>query len=279
MMRSLFIASSGMQAQQMNIDVISNNLANVNTTGFKKSRVDFQSLLYQSIKKPVAAESGFFSPTGTEVGNGVRVAGTLMDFAQGVVGETGNDLDICIEGKGFFMVELPDGRVGYTRAGAFRINNNGFLVDSNGYPLLSSTGNANSEGALTVEGKTMKYIKPDTDSNDVSIGPDGVISTEKVGGDDSGAPVVELALFANPSALESVGATTYVANAVCGKITVGNPSEGSCGVLQSGFLENSNVVIVEEMVKMIIAQRAYEINSKSISTSDEILSMTNNLKR
>jgi len=278
MMRSLFIASSGMQAQQMNVDVISNNLANVNTTGFKKSRVDFQSLLYQSIRKPAGAEGGFFNPTGTEIGNGVRVAGTALDFSQGIINETGNELDLCIDGSGFFMVELPDGRVGYTRAGSLRINNDGYLINANGYPLLSSQGNAGSGSALTAGGKTLKYIKPDTKENTVTIGPDGTISTEKTSGT-SGGPVLELAIFANPSALESVGATTFVANEACGKLTIGKPASGGLGVLQSRFLENSNVVIVEEMVKMIIAQRAYEINSKSLTTSDEILAMTNNLKR
>jgi len=278
MMRSLFIASSGMLAQQMNIDVISNNLANVNTTGFKKSRVDFQSLLYQSIRRPVASENGFFNPTGTEVGSGVRIAGTLSNFEQGIPQETGNDLDLCLEGRGFFMVALPDGRVGFTRDGSFRIDSRGYLVNSSGFPLLSSQGNV-SEGSLTVDGKTMKYIKPDTDNNTITIGMDGAISTEKVAGDDSGAPVLEIAVFTNPAALESAGSTIYVANDVCGEITIDQPSKNGMGFVWSGFLEASNVKIVEEMVKTIIAQRAYEINSKSITTSDDIMGMTNNLKR
>mgnify|MGYP005853421535 CR=1 FL=1 len=279
MMRSLFIASSGMLAQQMNIDVIANNLANVNTTGFKKSRVDFQSLLYQSIRRPVASENGFFNPTGTEIGCGVRVAGTLSDFEQGIAQETGNDLDLCLEGRGFFMVALPDGRVGFTRDGAFRIDSEGYLVNSSGFRVLSSRGNAAGGTSLSAGGKTMKYIKPDTDNNTISISMDGTISTEKVAGDSSGAPVLELAVFTNPAALESAGSNIYVANDVCGETTIDQPGNNGMGFVRSGFLEASNVKIVEEMVKMIIAQRAYEINSKSVTTSDEIIGMTNNLKR
>lgn len=276
MMRSLYIASSGMRAQQMNVDVISNNLANVNTTGFKKSRADFQSLLYQSIRRPVASDGGFFNPTGIEIGNGVRVISTSNSFDQGIPEETGNDLDLCIEGRGFFMVEMPNGQVGYTRNGSFRLDKDGYLVNANGFRLLSSKGNT-SGSTVTVAGKTMKYIVPDTDTNTVNISQDGIISTEKVSG--SSAPVLELAGFPNPGALESAGSTIFVDNEVCGEVVINQPTKGGTGSLQTGFLEASNVQIVEEMVKMIIAQRAYEINSKSIQTSDDILGLTNNLKR
>lgn len=279
MMRSLFTASSGMLAQQTNIDVISNNLANVNTTGFKKSRVDFQSLLYQTLRKPVASEGGFFNPTGIEIGNGVRVVGTLKDYSEGMIQETGNLLDVCIDGSGFFMIELPDGSVGYTRAGSFQIDSEGYLINSNGYRLLSSKGNATASASISVDGKTMKYIKPDTDTNTINISADGTVSTEKVDATSTSAPRIELATFKNPAALESIGATIFAANEVAGKVSVDQPSKNNMGMLQTGFLESSNVKIVEEMVKMIIAQRAYEINSKSIQTSDEILSMTNNLRR
>lgn len=279
MMRSLFTASSGMLAQQTNIDVISNNLANVNTTGFKKSRVDFQSLLYQALRKPVASEGGFFNPTGIEVGNGVRVVGTLKDYSEGMIQETGNSLDVCIDGSGFFMIELPDGSVGYTRAGSFQIDSEGYLTNGNGYRLLSSQGNATASSSISVDGKTMKYIKPDTDTNTINISADGTVSTEKVDATSTSAPVIELATFKNPAALEAIGATIFTANEVAGEVSIDEPTKSNMGALQSGFLESSNVKIVEEMVKMIIAQRAYEINSKSIQTSDEILSMTNNLRR
>lgn len=278
MMRSLFTASSGMLAQQTNIDVISNNMANVNTTGFKKSRADFQSLLYQALRRPAATE-GFFSPTGIEVGNGVRIVGTLKDFSGGMLQETGNALDVAIQGQGFLMVELPDGTVGYTRDGALRIDTEGYLVNPSGYYILSSQGNESTERSISVDGKTMKRILPETADNVIDIAPNGIISTELVGGEDNNAPVIELANFVNPAALESGGANIYYYNEVAGEITIGSPLESGLGSLQSGFLESSNVKIVEEMVRLIIAQRAYEINSKSIQTSDELLGMTNNLRR
>lgn len=277
MMRSLFIASSGMQGQQFNLDVISNNLANVNTTGFKKSRADFQSLVYQSIKKPVHSETGFFNPTGVEAGNGVRVIGTLKEFAQGIPQETGNELDLSIEGQGFFMVQMPNGEAGYTRDGAFRIDGEGYLVNANGYYLVSPEGNEATDPSVTVDGKSMKRIKPETETNEIHISEKGVVTTEEESGDN--APVIYLANFINPAALESQGSNIYKANDVCGEISIEEPTEEGLGFVQSGFLEGSNVKVVEEMVKMIIAQRAYEINSKSIQTSDEILGMTNNLKR
>lgn len=277
MMRSLFIASSGMQAQQFYMDVIANNLANVNTTGFKKSGLDFQSLLYQSVRKPVASEAGFFNPTGIEVGNGVRVVGTPVDLEQGSSQETGNDLDLAINGRGYFMVHLPSGEVGYTRSGSFKADSEGFLVNAAGYRLLSSKGNTNPTGSVTVEGKSLKYIKPDTETNTISISEGGLVTTEKVNGTNS--PMLELANFANPLALESMGGTLFTANEVCGKITIAQPTQEGLGTVQSGFIEASNVKVVEEMVKMIMAQRAYEVNSKSIQTSDEMMGLTNNLKR
>ncbi|QNB47031.1 flagellar basal-body rod protein FlgF [Thermanaerosceptrum fracticalcis] len=277
MLRSLYIASSGMQAQQMNLDVISNNLANVNTTGFKKSRVDFQSLLYQSLKSPAASEQGFFNPMGLEIGNGVRVVGTLSDFSGGILQETGNDSDVAIQGKGFFMVALPNGKVGYTRNGAFQIDSQGYLVTSNGYRVLSSKGNDSTGGSLSVGGKTLKYIKPDTATKTISISEDGIVSTEKVSG--ASAPILEMANFANPAGLQAVGSTSYVATEVSGEPIIGQPTKDGLGSLIQGFLEGSNVKVVEEMVKMITAQRAYEINSKSIQTSDEMMGITNGLKR
>lgn len=279
MMRSLFTASSGMLAQQMNIDVISNNLANVNTAGFKKSRVDFQSLLYQTLQKPVYSSGGSFNPSGIEIGNGVRVVGTLKDYSGGMIQETGNPLDVCIEGNGFFMVQLPDNTVGYTRAGTFQTDSEGYLVNSSGYRLLSPQGNVWTNMSIAAGGKTLRYIRPETDTNTINIGADGTVSTEKVNGANAGTPVIELASFRNPAALEAIGATLFTANPAAGAVNIDTPAQNNLGTLQCGFIESSNVKIVEEMVKMIIAQRAYEINSKSIQTSDEILSMTNNLRR
>ncbi len=278
MMRSLYIASSGMKAQQMNIDVVANNLANVNTTGFKKSRADFQSLLYENLRSPSVSANGFFNPTGIEVGSGVRVVGTLSEFAQGIPQATGNDLDVCIEGRGFFMVELPNGEVGFSRDGAFRVDGAGYLVNAAGYRVLSSQGN-DSGSSVSVDGKSVGYIKPDTENGTIIINADGTIGTEKVEAGSGSAPIIELAVFTNPAALEAAGSSAYTANEVCGDMVLAAPTEEGMGTLMSGFLENSNVQIVDEMVKMIVAQRAYEINSKSIETSDQILSLTNNLKR
>jgi flagellar basal-body rod protein FlgG len=277
MNRSLFVASSGMQAQQLNLDVISNNLANVNTTGFKKSRVDFQSLFYQSLKKPVVSNTNGQNSFGIEVGNGVRVVATKTAFDNGILEETGNTLDLAIEGKGFFMIQLPNGQVGFTRGGAFRLDSEGFLVNPEGCRVISSQGNVSPENSASLGGKELKYIKPDTDTHTVNIGTDGTITTEK---DISDVPILELANFTNPEGLENVGSTTYLATGVCGETIIGQPGgEENLGLIRAGFRENSNVQIVEEMVKMIMAQRAYEIGSKSIQTSDEMMSITNNLKR
>ncbi|MFY9173727.1 MAG: flagellar basal-body rod protein FlgF [Peptococcia bacterium] len=278
MMRSLYTASSGMQAQQLYMDVIANNLANVNTTGFKKSRVEFQSLLYQSIRQPAYSGIGFFNPTGIEVGNGVRVIGTPIELESGYLEETSNPLNLAIQGDGYFMVHLPNGEVGYTRAGNFRLDTEGYLINAAGYRVLSSKGNANPTGGnVSVAGKSLKYIQPDTDTDEISISEEGIIATEKVDG--ANGPVIELATFTNPLALESIGGTLFKANEVVGTITLDQPTKNGLGSVHSGFTEGSNVQIVEEMVKMIMAQRAYEINSKSIQTSDDMMSLTNNLKR
>jgi flagellar basal-body rod protein FlgG len=276
MNRALSIASSGMQAQQFNLDVIANNLANVNTDGFKKSRADFQSLFYQSLQKPTVSSTGGTSSFGIEVGSGVRVAGTRTDFSTGIIQQTQNNLDLAIEGGGFFMVQLPDGKAGFTRGGAFRLDNEGFLVNADGYKVLSDSGNESPENSISVGDKDLKYIKPDTANGTVNIGTNGTISTEK---DVSSPPVLNMALITNPEGLEAVGSTCYTATDVAGTITVGQPATEEYGVIRAGFLEASNVQVVDEMVKMIVAQRAYEIGSKAIQTSDEMMGMTNSLKR
>lgn len=276
MNRSLFVASSGMQAQQFNLDVISNNLANVNTTGFKKSSVDFQSLFYQSLKKPVVASTSGQNSFGVEVGNGVRVAATRTNFSNGIMEETGNNLDLAIEGKGFFMVHLPNGEVGFTRGGAFRLDSEGYLVNPDGCRILTGQGNTSSEKGASLGGKELKYLKPETDNLIVNIAADGTITTEK---EISSPPILELAKFVNPEGLENIGSTTYVVSDACGEVTIGQPAEEDFGLIRAGFREGSNVQVVEEMVKMIMAQRAYEIGSKAIQTSDEMMGITNNLKR
>jgi flagellar basal-body rod protein FlgG len=233
--------------------------------------------MYQQLRESSGNEQGFTSPLGYDVGNGVRVVGTLTDFGQGVTQETGNTSDVAIEGKGFFMVHLPSGQVGFTRNGAFTIDKNGYLVNSDGYKVLSSQGN-DSTGIIgvSVGSKSMKYVKPDTASNTISISEDGYITTEKA---IASPPILELANFANPSGLSPLGGSIYLDTAASGVAACGQPTQLGVGALKQGFLEGSNVKVVEEMVKMIIAQRAYEINSKSIQASDDMMSMTNSIKR
>lgn len=276
MNRSLYIASSGMKAQQLNLDVIANNLANVNTTGFKKSTVDFQSLFYQILQRPVAAGENGINRLGIEVGTGVKVAATKTIFANGILEQTGNDLDLAIEGRGFFMVELPTGEVGFTRGGSLRVDGEGFLINPDGCRLLSTQGNVSAETPINLGGEELKYLQPDTDDMTINIAPNGEIITEK---DIATPPVLELAYFTNPGGLQAVGSTTYVTTAACGETMIGQPATGSFGILRPSFLEESNVQIVDEMVKMIMAQRAYEIGSKAIQTSDDMMGLTNNLKR
>jgi len=276
MNRSLYIASSGMKAQQLNLDVIANNLANVNTTGFKKSTVDFQSLFYQILQRPVAAGENGINRLGIEVGTGVKVAATKTIFANGILEQTGNDLDLAIEGRGFFMVELPTGEVGFTRGGSLRVDGEGFLINPDGCRLLSTQGNVSAETPINIGGEELKYLQPDTDDMTINIAPNGEIITEK----DIATPLIlELAYFTYPGGLQAVGSTTYVTTAACGETMIGQPATGSFGILRPSFLEESNVQIVDEMVKMIMAQRAYEIGSKAIQTSDDMMGLTNNLKR
>lgn len=277
MMRALYSSASGMQAQQTNLDVIANNLANVNTTGFKKSHVDFQSLFYQTLRQPTISSSSGLNNFAVEVGNGVKVAATRTSFANGSLQETGHDLDLAIEGKGFFMIHLPNGEVGFTRAGSLRIDSEGYLVNADGCRLLSSQGNASPENSVSLDGQDLKYIQPDTDELVVYIAADGSVGTEK---EISNPPVLELANCTNPEGLQAVGSTAYTLSQICGEVTIGQPgTEGDLGIICSGFLEASNVSIVDEMIRMIMAQRAYEIGSKAIQTSDEMMGITNGIKR
>lgn len=260
MMTSLYSAASGMNAQQQNMDVISNNLANVDTAGFKKSRSDFQDLMYSN-KREAGETSGEGSsrPLGVQIGNGVRLVGTKKLFTQGNFKSTGNELDIAIEGKGFFQVLRPDGTIAYSRNGSFSRDANGQMVNSDGFML---------EPAIVV---------PDSFTN-FSVGQDGVC-TVYVDGDQQEIGRIELANFINPAGLHNLGKNLYVETPASGQAVVGNPGEGALGTLMQGNLETSNVKTVNEMVDMITAQRAYEVNSKSIQTSDDMLQQANNLKR
>lgn len=262
MMRALWTAATGMLAQQLNVDTISNNLANVNTTGYKKARVDFQDLLYQTVREsgtPTAL--GIQVPVGIQVGHGVRPIAIQKMFTQGNMIQTENQLDIAIEGDGFFQVQQPDGTIAYTRDGAFKIDSTGRVVTSQGFVLEPEI-----------------VIPPNTKA--ITISEDGMVSVILAG---EQTPVqigqITLARFINPAGLHSIGKNLFLPTASSGDVTLGTPGLDGFGTLAQGFLEMSNVKIVEEMVNLITAQRAYEVNSRAIRTSDEMLGEANNLRR
>jgi len=260
MLRALYTAASGMQAQQINIDTIANNIANVNTTGFKQGRAEFQDLLYQTIRPAGAASSTSTTyPVGLQLGLGTRQVATDRIFTQGDFRNTGNPLDLTVSGKGFFQVKLPSGETGYTRDGAFKLNNDGVLVTSSGDPL---------EPQVT--------IPANWDS--ITIGKDGTV-TASVAGASQAVGTIQLANFANPAGLNASGGNLLLATTASGDAITGAPGEDGLGQITQGMLENSNVSVVEEMVNMIIAQRAYEVNSRAVKAADDMLSQINNLTR
>ena len=262
MIRALWTASSGMNAQQTNIDIISNNLANVNTAGFKKSRAQFQDLLYQTIRPAGSVTAqGNMNPTGLQVGHGTRLISTGKSYAQGDLVQTGNALDLMIEGDGFFQLLLPDGTIGYTRDGNFKLDGEGRVVNNEGYLLQP------------------EIWVPDN-ATDIIIGSDGTISI-KIAGDENPQEIgmIEIARFLNPEGLVNIGRNIVKPSNASGDAQYGTPGLDGFGLLTQGFLEMSNVKVVEEMVNMIVAQRAYEINSKAIQAADEMLQTANNLRR
>ncbi len=264
MMPSLWTAASGMIGQQFNIDTIANNLSNVNTTGFKKNRPDFEDLLYQTIQPAgTPATELTLVPVGVQLGHGVKVAATQKINTQGALQQTDNVSDMAIEGEGFFRVLLYDGTYGYTRDGSFKIDSNGQFVTSDGYKLVP------------------EIIMPKGFIRDtVSVSQDGRV-TVKIPGQDNPVDVgqVELYRFVNPAGLQAVGQNLLKVTSASGDPIGGQPGFNGMGKTLHKFLEMSNVQIVQEMVNMIVAQRAYETNSKSIQTSDTMLGIANNLKR
>lgn len=261
MMRALWTAGSGMIAQQANIDVISNNLANVNTTGFKKSRTDFQDLMYQTIRQAGASTGPDTQlPTGIQMGHGVRQVATQKIYTQGSFQQTGNTYDVAIEGDGFFQVTMPDGTLAYTRDGAFKKDSQGRLVTSEGYPM---------EPQIQV---------PDN-ATDITISADGRVTATVP----NQAPVavgdIQIVRFVNPAGLDNIGRNLLKETAASGTPVLSTPGQDGSGTLVQKYLEMSNVAVVEEMVNMIVAQRAYEINSKAITTADSMLEQAANLKR
>ena len=254
MFSSLWIAKTGLDAQQTRMAVTSNNLANVNTTGFKRSRAAFEDLMYQNDRQPGAQSSQATQvPAGTMVGTGVRVVGTEKLFSQGEIVQTNNPLDIAVQGRGFLQVTMPDGTVAYTRDGSFHLNSDGQIVTNSGYPV---------EPALTVP----------ANAQSITIGTDGTVSVQLPG---QAAPAqigtVQTADFINPAGLEARGENLYVETASSGAPQTGTPGLNGLGTITQGSLESSNVNVVEELVNMIETQRAYEMNSKAISATDQML--------
>lgn len=261
MIRALFTATTGMEAQEMNIDAIAHNLANVNTSGFKKSRVDFQDLIYQQIRSPGSlAAAGNQVPTGIQIGQGVRTAAVSKVFTQGDFVQTGNALDIAIEGDGFFQITLPDGSTAYTRDGSLKTDSTGNIVTVDGY-LLSP------------------QITIPEDAIAVNIGADGTVTVEQAGQTTATSlGTIQLARFTNPAGLKAIGRNLYTETDASGTATAANPGDSGAGTLAQSFLENSNVNIAGEMVNMIIAQRAYEAVSKVIKTADGMMDAVNRIK-
>ena len=255
---ALWIAKTGLDAQQTNMSVISNNLANVNTTGFKRDRAVFNDLIYQNLRQVGAQSSENTTlPSGLMLGTGVKVVATQKEHSQGNIVQTGNSLDLAVQGKGYFQVLHPDGNIVYTRDGSFSLSPDGVIVNASGYELQPS---------MTVP----------SDATSLTIGSDGVVSILQAG---SSTPTqigqVELAYFVNPQGLEPIGDNLYRETNASGGVNTAIPGSDSTGTLIQGSLESSNVNVVEELVNMIETQRAYEMNSKAISTTDEMLSYVN----
>ena len=253
MFRAFSTAATGMSAQQMMVDVTANNLANINTNGFKRSQIDFQDLLYVKMREPgTEVSSGMKSPHGMEVGSGVRAAGTVKVFSAGELVNTGRPLDVAISGDGFVQVSMPDGSVKYTRDGALYQGPNGELLTSGGYYL---------EPAITIP----------TDAVAVNIGTDGGVNVTTSSGTQTVVGNIQLARFPNPSGLSSEGDNLLAETEASGTPLTGTPGENGFGLIQAGFLEKSNVQMITELVNLITAQRAYETNSRAIRAADEML--------
>ena len=254
MIRSLWISKTGLDAQQTQMDVIANNLANVSTNGFKRARAVFEDLLYQNIRQPGAQTSQQTqSPSGLQLGTGVRPVATERVFTQGNLQQTGNDKDVAIQGAGFFQVLLPDGSTAYTRDGSFQVDSQGQLVTSSGFAV---------QPAITIP----------ANAESMSIGRDGTVSITQAGSaQTTQVGTLQLSTFINPAGLLAKGENLYTETAASGTPNTNAPGSNGAGLLSQGYVETSNVNVVEELVNMIQTQRAYEINSKAITTSDQML--------
>ena len=261
MIRALSTAATGMEAQQTRLDVTANNIANVSTPGFKRSRAEFQDLMYQTLRAPGAATgSATRAPTGAEVGMGVRTVSTQRQHSEGDLRQTGNSLDVAIEGNGFFPIRLPGGQVAYTRDGSFKIDREGRIVNADGHQLASEI-----------------VVPPEAQS--IAIGADGTV-TASLRNDPNpvDAGRIELATFANPAGLAALGRNLFRETAASGTAVTGAPGETGLGMLAQGTLELSNVKVVEEMIDLISGQRAYEVNARVVRAADEMLQQTAGLR-
>jgi flagellar basal-body rod protein FlgG len=254
MMRSLWIAKTGLDAQQTQLDTITHNLANVSTNGYKRSHAVFEDLLYQNVRQAGAQDTQQNQlPTGLQLGVGVRPVATARVFTQGNLQQTDNKLDIAINGNGFFQVQMPDGSVGYTRDGSFRVDAQGQMVTSNGMPMTPPVTIPPNATGITVGGDGVVTVTTPNNVNPTQVGQ------------------IQLATFINPAGLDPRGQNLYFETSASGTATIGAAGTNGIGLLKQGFVETSNVNVVEELVAMIQAQRAYEINSKAIQTSDQML--------
>ncbi|MEI7609343.1 MAG: flagellar basal-body rod protein FlgG [Rhodospirillaceae bacterium] len=261
-MRSLAIGATGMQAQQLNVEVISNNLANSSTNGFKRQRAEFQDLLYQNMRRvgSTSSDAGTIVPSGIQIGAGVRTASVYRVMEQGNLTVTDNKLDIAVNGNGFFQILLPSGETAYTRDGAFQLSPSGQIVTSNGYTLSPA-------------------ISIPTNVQDITISPAGQVQV-KIAGTTTPSTVgtIALAAFANDAGLEAVGDNLFLQTPASGSPTTGNPGATGYGSLVQGSLETSNVNVVQEITSLITAQRAYEMNSRVIKTTDEMMQTVGQLR-
>ncbi|HBA56060.1 MAG: flagellar basal-body rod protein FlgG [Syntrophorhabdus aromaticivorans] len=262
MIRALWTAGTGMNVHQANLDVIANNIANVNTNGYKKSRADFQDLMYQTLRlQGVKSEEGNQIPTGIQIGHGAMLAAVQKVFLQGDYQQTGNELDLAIEGNGFLQVTLPSGDKAYTRAGALKRDSDGKIVTSDGYPI---------EPSITIPQNTIN----------LSIETDGTVSALVQGqSDPQQIGNLELATFSNLAGLKAIGKNLFVETDASGTPVEGRPGENGLGTVLQGYIEMSNVNVMQEMINLIIGQRAYEVNTKAIQAADEMLQMATSIRR
>lgn len=262
MIKAMRTAASGMLSQQMNVDNIANNLANMNTAGFKKSRLEFQDVLYQNLRQAGSASAvGHMVPTGLSIGYGTKIVATARQFTEGNLTPTGNPLDLAIAGDGFFQMQHPDGSTVYTRDGSLKLSAEGQIVNSDGYYLVPE---------ITIP----------QDATNISVGTDGVVQVLSFGqSEPTEIGQLELARFVNPAGLSAIGRNLLVATPASGDPQTDIPTQSGMGQIDQGYLEMSNVQVVDEMVDMIVAQRAYEMNSKAIQMADDMAAIANSLKR